>query len=321
MAIDRMLGRSGIAISPIGLGCMQFSQGQGLIGRMMRNLDQTTVNAIVGTSLDGGVNWFDTAELYGGGSSERALAAALLANQKHDGDVVVATKWSPLFRTASSIKATIGARKQPLSPFHIDLHQVHQPLSFSSVESQMDAMADLAAAGDIRAVGVSNFSEKPMRAAHAALAKRGLMLASNQMQYSLLARGIERNGVLAAAKELGITVIAYSPLAQGLLSGKFHDDPGLLKGLGVRGLLPWFSRKNMERSRPLVMALKEIAGALGAAPASVALAWLTNFHGDTVTAIPGATSVAQAASNAAAMQVRLTSDQLQRLDTLSRDLS
>jgi aryl-alcohol dehydrogenase-like predicted oxidoreductase len=137
---------------------------------------------------------------------------------------------------------------------------------------------------------------------------------------SLLARGIERSGVLKAAKELGITIIAYSPLAQGLLSGKFHDDPGLLKGLGVRGLLPWFSKRNMERSRPLVTALKEIANAHGAAPASVALAWLVTFHGDAVTAIPGATSVTQAASNAAAMQVRLTSDELGRLDAVSREL-
>jgi aryl-alcohol dehydrogenase-like predicted oxidoreductase len=320
MTIDRTLGRTGIAVSPIGLGCMQFSQGQGLVGRMMRNLDQATANAIVKASLEAGVNWFDTAELYGGGRSEQVLAAALVANGKRDGDVVIATKWNPFLRTAASIERTIGARKRALSPFRIDLHQVHQPLSFSSVESQMDAMADLAAAGDIRAVGVSNFSESRMRAAQAALAKRGLTLASNQMQYSLLARGIERNGVLEAAKELGITIIAYSPLAQGLLTGKFHDDPVLLKGLGVRGLLPWFSKRNMERSRSLVTALKEIASAHGAAPASVALAWLITFHGDMVTAIPGATSLAQAASNAAAMQVRLTSDELGRLDALSRDL-
>lgn len=226
MSIDRTLGRSGIAVSPIGLGCMQFSQGQGLIGGMMRNLDQATVDAIVRTSLDGGVNWFDTAELYGGGRSEQALAAALLANQKRDGDVVVATKWNPFLRGAASIGGTIGARKQALAPFHIDLHQVHQPLSFSSVESQMNAMADLVAAGEVRAVGVSNFSERAMRAAHAALTKRGLTLASNQMQYSLLARGIERNGVLAAAKELGITIIAYSPLAQGLLAASSTTIPG-----------------------------------------------------------------------------------------------
>lgn len=320
MTTDRKLGRTEIAVSPIGLGCMQFSQGQGLIGRMMRNLDQETSNAIVKATLDGGVNWFDTAELYGGGRSEQVLAAALLANGKRDGDIVIATKWNPFFRTAASIEGTIGARKQSLSPFHIALHQVHQPLSFSSVESQMNAMADLVAVGDIRAVGVSNFSAVRMRAAHAALAKRGVVLASNQMPYSLLVRGVERNGVMQAAKDLGITIIAYSPLAQGILSGKYHDDPSLLKGLGVRGLIPWFSKRNMEHTRPLVTALKEIAAAHGATPPQVALAWLITFQGDTVVAIPGATSVAQAQSNAAAMQVRLNDAELAGLDGLSRNV-
>ena len=137
------------------------------------------------------------------------------------------------------------------------------------------------------------------------------------MHYSLLARGIERDGVMQAAKELGITIIAYSPLAQGVLSGRFHDDPSLVKGIGVRRFRPSFSQKNLERSRPLVMELKVIAAAHGATPAQVSLAWLTTFHGDTVTAIPGATSVAQAQSNAASMPLRLTSAELSRLDELS----
>jgi aryl-alcohol dehydrogenase-like predicted oxidoreductase len=318
MTIDRMLGRTEIAISSIGLGCMQFSQGQGFVGKAMRNLDQATANAIVAASLDAGVNWFDTAELYGGGRSEQVLAAALVANGKRDGDVVVATKWWPVLRTAASIRSTIEARKASLSPFHIDLHQVHQPFSLASVESQMDAMADLVEAADIRAVGVSNFSASRMRAAHAALAKRGIVLASNQMPYSLLARGIERNGVMQAAKALGVTVIAYSPLAQGLLTGKYHDDPSLMKSIGFRRFFPGFSKRNMERSQPLIVALKEIAEAHGAAPQQVALAWLIAFQGDTVTAIPGATSVAQARSNAGAMRLNLSDGELARLDGLSR---
>ena len=218
MAATRKLGASDIAISPIGLGCMQFSQGAGMIGKIMKSLDQETTNAIVKAALDGGVNWFDTAEVYGGGRSEQSLAKALVANGKRDGDVVIATKWWPIFRSAPSIGATIGARKAALAPFTIDLHQVHQPLSFSSVEKQMEAMADLVAAGDIRTVGVSNFSAERMRLAHAALARRGLALVSNQMPYSLLTRGIENNGVMQAAKELGVTIIAYSPLARGVLT-------------------------------------------------------------------------------------------------------
>ena len=127
-----------------------------------------------------------------------------------------------------------------------------------------------------------------------------------------------RDGGLEAAKELGITIIAYSPLAQGVLSGRFHDDPSLVKGIGVRRFRPSFSQKNLERSRPLVMELKVIAAAHGATPAQVSLAWLTTFHGDTVVAIPGATSVTQAQSNVGAMKVSLGAAELAQLDTLSR---
>ena len=319
MTNDRRLGRSGITISPIGLGCWQFSQRQGLVGKAWRHVDQHTANAIVRASLDGGINWFDTAEIYGNGRSEQVLAAALVANGQHDGEPVIATKWSPLMRTARSIKSTIAVRNRMLAPFHIDLHQIHSPRAFSSVESMMEAMADLVAAGSIRAVGVSNFSAQQMRAAHAALAKRGLPLASNQMQYNLLSRDIERNGVMQAAKELGITIIAYSPLAQGVLSGRYHDDPKLVKATGFRRFVPWFRQRNLARSRPLITALREIAGVHAATPSQIALSWLITFHGDTVTVIPGATNVQQAQSNAAALQLRLSSAELARLDELSRD--
>ncbi len=319
MTILRPLGSGKIMVSPLGLGCWQFSQGQGLIGSYWANVDQGKANAIVEAAREGGVNWFDTAELYGKGRSEQVLAAALSASGARDGDVVVATKWNPLFRTARSIGTTIGTRQANLAPFSIDLHQVHQPLSFSSVESQMNAMADLVDAGAIRAVGVSNFSAAGMRRAHAALVKRGLTLGSNQMHYSLLHRNIERNGVMQAAKELGVTIIAYSPLAQGLLSGRFHEDPRQMKGLGMRRLAPGFRARNIERTRPLITALQEIGRGHGVSAAQIALAWLITFHGDTVTAIPGATSVAQARSNAAAMRVALSAAELSRLDVLSRD--
>jgi aryl-alcohol dehydrogenase-like predicted oxidoreductase len=319
MSSHRPLGYSHINISAIGLGCWQFSQGRGLVGGFWPALPQETANEIVAASLAAGINWFDTAEAYGNGRSEAVLAAALTAAGKRNGDVVVATKWWPMLRTARSIKATIRTRRARLAPFGIDLYQVHQPFALASVEAQMDAMADLVSDRAIRTVGVSNFSAAKMRAAHATLAARGVPLVSNQMRYSLLDRGIETNGVLDAARDLGITIIAYSPLAQGLLTGKFHKDPDLIRARpGPRKWMTSFKRGGLELSRPVVTAVEEIAATHGATPSQVALNWLVHFHGDTVVAIPGATSVRQAEENAGALGFQLTEAELTRLDELSR---
>ena len=319
MSAPRPLGRSPITVSAIGLGCWQFSEGAGLGGRYWPALPPETETAIVAASLAGGVTWFDTAEMYGGGRSEAALARALLACGRTPGDVVIATKWWPAFRTASNIGTTARERLARLAPFGIDLHQVHQPFAFATVAAQMRAMADLVDAGTVRTVGVSNFSARRMRTAHRALAQRGIALAANQIRFSLLHRRPEANGVLAAAQELGVTIIAYSPLAQGILSGKFHEDPGLIRSrTGPRKWLPNFQRGGLERSRPLVDALRTIASAHAVTPSQVALGWLVSFHGGTVVAIPGATSVAQARENAGAMGVSLDAADLARLDVLSR---
>lgn len=315
----RRLGRSEIEISAVGLGCWQFSEGVGLVGGFWETLPAQMVDEIVDASLRGGINWFDTAEAYGKGRSERALAASLTRLGKKPGDVVVATKWLPVLRRASSIGKTIDERLACLSPFGIDLHQIHQPYALSSVAAQANAMADLVQAGKIRTVGVSNYSAKRMRTAHATLASRGIPLVSNQMPYSLLDRRIESSGVMAAAKELGITIIAYSPLAQGLLSGKFHDDPSLIRGrTGPRKFLPAFRAKGLERSRPLVDELRKIATAHGVTASQVALNWLAHFHGDTVVVIPGATKRRHAEENVGSMGFTLSQAELGRIDELSR---
>jgi len=315
----RPLGRSSIGVTAIGLGCWQFSEGNGAAAKWWPALTPDTENAIVAASLDAGVNWFDTAEMYGNGRSESALSRALLAAGRHAGDVVVATKWWPAFRTAASIRSTVGERLARLAPFGIDLHQVHQPVALATVAAQMEAMADLVAAGRVRTVGVSNFSAARMREAHRALAARGVPLVANQMPYSLLDRRIERNGVMAAAKELGVTIIAYSPLAQGVLTGKYHDHPEAIRARpGPRRWLGRFRRGGLERSRPLIEALREIAAAHGATSAQVALAWIVTFHGDAVVAIPGAVSPAQAVENAGALRLALSVEELSRLDRLSR---
>ncbi len=318
MTERRRLGRSSVEITPIGLGCWQFAGGRG-IGGFWGTLSQQTVDEIVAVALAGGMNWFDTAEIYGHGRSERALATALAAAGRKSGDVVVATKWWPLLRTATSIGNTIEERLRCLGGFAIDLHQVHQPFSFSSVEAQMGAMADLVEAGKIRAVGVSNFSAAKMRRAHAALAKRGIPLASNQVPYGLAWRRIESNGILSAAQELGVTIIAYSPLAQGILSGKFHDDPKLIrKRPGPRRYLPGFRARGLARTKGLVDELRRIGQEHDATASQVALSWVVRFHGETVVAIPGATRPGHAAEAAGAMTLRLSPEELTRLDEASR---
>lgn len=312
----RKLGKTDISVSPIGLGMMEFAGGGGLVGIGFPLIPQEEKNATVRLGLEGGINWFDTAELYGNGVSEASLAEALRAAGRHDGQVVIATKWWPLMRTAGNIRRTIDQRLRFLEGFSIGLYMVHQPFGLSSKEAEMDAMADLVEAGKIRSVGVSNFSPQQMRRAHKRLQQRGLPLAVNQVEYSLLDRSIETNGVLETAQELGVTIIAYTPLASGLLSGKYHKHPELLK----KKMIYW--RLKMQRrektSRPLIEALERIAARRNATAAQVALNWLIHAHGETVVTIPGVTNATQAAENAAAMQFKLSEAEMGELEELSR---
>jgi aryl-alcohol dehydrogenase-like predicted oxidoreductase len=314
----RKLGRSDLRVSPVGLGCWQFSQRRGW-NKYWPELPESEIEGVIAASLDGGINWFDTAEAYGGGASEKELSRVLQKSGKRPGEVIVATKWMPLFRTAANIPRTIGSRLDCLSPYPIDLYQIHNPTSFSSTHKQMAAMAALVHSGKIRYIGVSNFGAKRMREAHRVLAAEGLPLVSNQVSYSLLNRKIERNGVLDAARELGISIIAYSPLSQGVLSGRFHEDPDRLKALfGMRKYRGFYRKESLRRSRPVIEALKEIGARYGATPAQAALNWLMNFCGEDVVVIPGATKTSQAASNAAAMSFALSRDELDQLDRVSR---
>lgn len=313
----RSLGHSAIMVSPIGLGCWQFSKQNNMAGKFWPTLEDHLIEKIISLSIDGGINWFDTAEIYGGGESEKALSKALIAAGKKPGEVKVATKWWPIFRFASNIKKTINERIRLLDPFPIDLYQVHQPWSFSGEKSEMGMMAELYNKKLIKAIGVSNFSAQKMENSWESLQKSGIPLASNQVRYSLLDRRIESNGVMDLAKKLGITIIAYSPLSQGLLTGKFHDNPGLLKNIGFRRYTPPFKTEGLEKSRPVVILLKELADKYNVTPSQVALNWLIHFNGDTVVAIAGATKENHVRENCGAMSFRLSDEDMSRLDKAS----
>jgi aryl-alcohol dehydrogenase-like predicted oxidoreductase len=314
----RPFGPTNLQLSPLGLGCWQFSNGTGLVGKFWPVLQSDMINEIVRTSYEGGINWFDTAEIYGNGQSEQLLARALREALPADSNTYIATKWWPLMRTASSIGKTIEERIRLLEGRTIHLHQVHQPFSLSSVSSEMKEMAKLAAAGKIQHIGVSNFSAKQMREADRVLREHGLRLASNQVKYSLLDRRIEQNGILDTAKELGIAIIAYSPLEQGILSGKFHHNPELVKAIsGPRKFSTPFRAEGLRRSRPLIDTLELVASRHQATATQTALNWLIHAHGETVFAIPGASKIQHAEQNVKAMRFQLTADEIEEISKVS----
>jgi aryl-alcohol dehydrogenase-like predicted oxidoreductase len=316
--VKRPLGTTDIAVSPIGLGAMEFAGGRGFFRFMLSPVAPETQDAVVKVALDAGMNLIDTAEIYGSGYSEQAVARGLQAAGTAPGDVVITTKWFPLLKRATSIRTAAEQSTHRLDPYPIDLYLVHQPYSLSSITTQMNAMADLVESGTIRAVGVSNFAQDQMVKAHTALADRGIPLAANQVQFSLLQREIETNGVLETAQELNVTIMAYTPLGQGVLTGSLHRNPTLLDRMPR--LRRYRLRRQLKKTQALIATLETIASEHGATAAQIALSWTTTYHGNTVIAIPGATKPYQAEQNAGAMRIALSSEQKEILSTLSQDL-
>jgi aryl-alcohol dehydrogenase-like predicted oxidoreductase len=255
-------------------------------------------------SVAAGVTLFDTAAMYGGGASERRLGE--LARGQ---DVLIASKFpgSFFFRPAAlprELEASLGR----LGRRSVDLYQHHFPTSSAAIPELMDRLADAVEAGKVRAVGVSNYSAEQMRSAHAALAKRGLALASNQVEYSLLHRKPEVNGVLDACRELEVTLIAYSPLAMGALTGKYSATA---RPTGLRRILPGFNRRALAAAAPVVELLRRIGERYDQTPAQVALRWL--IENPLVLPIPGAKNGRQAAGNAGALSFALTPEEVEAL--------
>ena len=312
--ILRKLGQSDLLLSPIGLGCWQFSKRNNLAGKFWPSLEDELIDKVVSLSVEGGINWFDTAEVYGNGASERALSEALQKLDKKPGELIIATKWWPMFRFASNIPKTISKRIEALSPYPIDLYQVHQPWGFSNEKAEAKAMASLVKENLVKHIGVSNFSAEKMESAWETLQKEGIPLVSNQVRYNLLDRKIESNGIMDRARKLGISIIAYSPLAQGIVTGKFHDNPNLIKNTGFRKSTTHFKPDGLEKSRPLIMLLNDLAKKYEVTAAQIALNWLIHFHGDTVVAIPGATKEKHVIENKGAQTFRLSDEDMDKID-------
>ncbi len=315
----RHLGESDVQITPLGLGCWQFSNQIGFAGKFWPSLKEVPSDEIIKISWEGGINWFDTAEMYGWGESEKCVSHGLQKINVPVESAIIATKWHPIARRAKRMFRSIEEQIQRLAPYKITLYQIHSPTSLSSTKKEMEVMAELLKAGVIRCAGVSNYSARQMRNAYDHLEKLGFPLVSNQVHYSLLNRRIERNGILKTAQELGITIIAYSPLEQGLLTGKFHENPTLIKTrVGWRKYFPLYRPSGLEKTKPVIETLKKIAEQHDATPAQVALNWLIYFHGERVVAIPGATRAEQAFQNLGTFKFRLTEAEMDEIDRVSR---
>lgn len=261
------------------------------------------------TALARGIVLFDTAEAYGQGQSESILGGFLKTAQPRP---LVATKFMPYpwrLTRASLLKAIKGSL-QRLGLEQVDLYQMHMPLPPVSIENWMGAMAEATQTGLTRAVGVSNYDLAQTQAAYDILAREGGALAANQVEYNLLNRRIERNGLLARCHELGVTVIAYSPLAMGALTGKYSADAPLQGFRSGR-----YGRRVLEKAEPLLTLMKRIgAEHNGKTPAQVALNWTIRKG---TLPIPGAKTQRQAEQNAEALGWALTEDEMAALDEMS----
>ena len=286
-------------ISKIGLGTWQFgSREWGYGDRYAGEVAQ----AIVTRALELGVTLFDTAEIYGFGRSERILGRALGGNRD---TVFLATKIFPVLPVAPVVEQRAVASANRLGARTLDLYQVHQANPVIRDGTIMRGMRALQRVGLVGEAGVSNYSLQRWRTAEAALGRRVL---SNQVPYSLVARAPERD-LLPYAAAHGRAVLAYSPLAQGLLSGRY--TPGNRPANRVRAANPLFLPGNLERAGELLTVLGEVAAAHSATPAQIALAWVIRHPA--VAAIPGASSVEQLEHNAAAAEIELTDGQYQDL--------
>ncbi|AFY70708.1 NADP-dependent oxidoreductase domain protein [Thalassoporum mexicanum PCC 7367] len=309
------LGNSNVEVSAIGVGT--WAWGDTLFWKYGSDYGEVEVKKAFSASLDAGVTLFDTAEVYGLGKSEELLGQFMkaIAPRVPRSQIKIATKYMPVpWRLGKqAVKDAVAKSLERLQVESIDLYQIHQPFTFlMGQETLLNALADEVKAGRIKALGVSNFSADQMRKAHETLAKRKIPLTVNQVQYSLIAKKVETNGTLDAAEELGVTILAYSPLAQGVLSGKYTSTN---PPKGARQLDPKFGSDGITKVQPLLRVLADLAEVYDATMAQVAINWLAAQQN--VIPIPGAKNAKQAQENAAALEFKLVPEEITQLDRVS----
>ncbi len=292
----------------IELGLGAWSWGDRAVWQYGRSYTDKDVREAFQSSLAEGIRFIDTSEVYGGGRSERLLGQFI---QEAGEPVLVATKFFPMpWRfTPRSLVSALRASLSRLRLESVALYQIHWPSPLLSVETMMEGMRLCLEAGLTRTVGVSNFDQSLMLRAYSTLARHNIPLAANQVHYSLLNRAVEKNGLLARCKELGIRLIAYSPMEMGLLTGKYSPENPPPGNRGLRYL------RLINRIAPLVKLMTEIGQDHGGKfNSQVALNWVIRKG---ALPIPGAKNADQALQNAGALGWQLTDDEVAKLDAAS----
>jgi len=301
------LGKTNLRISPMGLGTWAFGD------RFTWGFGSTYTSRDVAEAFEistrAGINFIDTAEIYGMGNSERLLGPLLASNPEPS---VVASKVFPYpWRLSGrSLRRALQGSLKRLGLEQLDLYQIHWPFPPVSIENWLEALAQVMHEGLVTAAGVSNYNLSQMRRAQQTLAKHDLFLASNQVHFSLLHREPEWNGLLQACQDDGVTFIAYSPLAQGLLTGKYsiENPPPRMVARSRRMEL-------LKRLPPLLELMREIsAGHGGKTLPQIATNWVICKG---AVPIPGAKSAKQALDNVGALGWRLSSEEVRSLDAMS----
>jgi aryl-alcohol dehydrogenase-like predicted oxidoreductase len=293
----------------MGLGAWQW--GDRVVWQYGHGYGDAEVQQAFLASLNEGIRFIDTAEIYGNGRSERLLGQFL---KETDQPVLIATKFLPFpWRFGKgALRSALKGSLTRLGVESVDLYQIHWPTPLMSTDTMMEGLAECVKSGLTRTAGVSNFGQSQMLAAYSSLARHNIPLASNQVHYSLLNRTVEKNGILARCKELGIRLVAYSPIEKGLLSGKYGVDspPPGARGRNYTNLLP--------KIAPLLKLMTEIGQDHGGKSNSqVALNWVICKG---ALPIPGAKNAEQAQENAGALGWRLTDEESARLDETSNNI-
>lgn len=304
-----VLAGSEVSIPRLGVGTWAWGdRGTWGMGGYDRELTASSIRDAWNASIDSGVTFFDTAEVYGRGESERMIGDLLQGDPARASKVVIATKFMPSpwkLRVEVALVEALRASLRRLQLPSVPLYQVHGPISLRSHAAMAEALANAFNEGLVEAVGVSNYSVTEMRAIDGELRKRGMRLATNQIEFSLLRRAPETTGLLSACTELGVIPLAYSPIGQGRLTGKYtaaSPPPGKRT----------FSNHPMEIVERVVAELRRVGENHGGrTPSQVALNWVIAKG---AVPIPGAKNRVQAEQNAGALGWSLSEEEMELLD-------